>query len=136
MIGFTPPPSPRCLKPLGVEDKRIPDSDMMASSEWSANHGAKNGRLNSKKTGSNRGAWSALRNDRHQWLGVRFGNVVKVTMIATQGRQDYRQWVKTYKLEYSLDGYEYKTYSIKGKPKVSMKATQGIRSSIVTNNKI
>lgn len=93
---------------------------MIASSEWDANHGANNGRLHFQKTGRRTGAWSALRNNRYQWLGVRFDNVVKVTMFATQGRQDYRQWVKTYKLEYSLDGYEYKTYSVKGQPKASM----------------
>ncbi|KAK3700598.1 hypothetical protein QZH41_010513 [Actinostola sp. cb2023] len=115
--GFPIPPSPKCLKALGVESKAIKDSQMSASSEWDSNHGANHGRLHLQNSGSRKGAWSALRNNRHQWLGVDFGKVVKVTMFATQGRHDSSQWVKTYKLEYSLDGYMYDTYSIKGQPK-------------------
>lgn len=92
---------------------------MFASSEWNSNHGANNGRLHFKKTGRKSGSWSALRNNRHQWLGADFTKVVKITMFATQGRADARQWTKSYKLQYSLDGFEYKTYSVRARQVVS-----------------
>ena len=40
-------------------------------------------------------------------LQVNLRKITKVTAIATQGRQDYAQWVKTYKICYGqkLDGY-------------------------------
>lgn len=92
---------------------------MSASSEWSPTHGANNGRLHFQKNGHRTGSWSALRNNKFQWIGVDFNKVVKVTMFATQGREDAKQWVKSYKLQYSLDGFEYTTYSIKGRQIVS-----------------
>jgi len=116
LVGFPLPPSPSCQSPLGIQKGT---AHMFASSEWSSNHGANNGRLLAKKTGSKSGSWSALRNNKYQWLGVDFNKVVKVTMFATQGREDAKQWVKSYKLQYSLDGFEYTTYSIKGRQIVS-----------------
>lgn len=93
---------------------------MLSSSKWDSNKGAGNGRLHFQKKVNRGGAWSALRNNRYQWIGVDFKKVVKVTMFATQGRPDAAQWVKSYKLQYSLDGYEFQVYSIKGKQKVGI----------------
>lgn len=92
---------------------------MSASSQYNIHSTSINGRLHFQKNGHKLGSWIALRNNVYQWIGVDFNKVIKVTMFSTQGRQDYRQWVKSYKLEYSLDGYEYEIYSIKGRPKVS-----------------
>jgi len=35
---------------------------------------------------------------------VDLGETTKVTMVATQGRYDYDQWVKSYKVAYSKYG--------------------------------
>lgn len=56
--------------PLGVSDKRIRDSALSASSLWDRYHAASRGRLHICKLGRFRGAWSARRNIRGQWLQV------------------------------------------------------------------
>lgn len=56
--------------PLGVSDKRIRDSALSASSFWDRYHAASRGRLHICKSGRFRGAWSARRNIRGQWLQV------------------------------------------------------------------
>ena len=50
------------------------------------------------------GAWVAKVSNKGQWLEVDLGETTKVTMVATQGRYDYDQWVKTYKVAYSIYG--------------------------------
>ena len=42
--------------------------------------------------------------DQNQYLQVDFWRNVKITKVATQGRQDYSQWVTHYKLSYAVDG--------------------------------
>ena len=54
--------------------------------------------------GGRTGAWSAKLNNKGQWLEVNLGETTKVTMVATQGRYDYDQWVKSYKVAYSKYG--------------------------------
>ena len=45
---------------------------------------------------------------------------MKFTAIATQGRQDYSQWVTSYSLSYSEDDTKYTIYSVGGHQKVCM----------------
>ena len=45
---------------------------------------------------------------------------MKFTAIATQGRQDFSQWVTSYSLSYSEDGTKYTIYSVGGQQKVCM----------------
>lgn len=93
-----------------------------SSSSYSKAHGPENGRLNFAKARGKTGAWSAATNDENQHLQVDFLRNVKLAKFATQGRQDYRQWVKKYKLAYSLDGLSaFETYQVNGVDKVSMK---------------
>ena len=54
--------------------------------------------------GGKTGAWSAKTNDKSQWIQVDFGEVKRVTQIASQGRSDYAQWVTKYKVFYSIFG--------------------------------
>ena len=56
--------------PLGIEDYKIRDRSLSASSEWNRYHGAQLGRLNTVARGRNKGAWSAKRNNRRQWIMV------------------------------------------------------------------
>ena len=88
-----------------MENYEISDKQISASSQWDVNHAAIQGRLHFKPTGSKQGAWSAGTNDANQWLQIRLGDMdMRVTGIATQGRNAADQWVTTYKLQYSNDG--------------------------------
>ena len=44
---------------------------------------------------------------------------MRVVKIATQGRQDYRQWVTQYYLSYSQDGAHFAEFKINSNRKVS-----------------
>ncbi|EDO48091.1 predicted protein, partial [Nematostella vectensis] len=104
--------SARNSVPLGIEDRKIPRRAITASSSFDRNHGTDRARLNTVKQGSKRGAWSAKRNNRRQWLQVDLGRRTVVTKILTQGRQDLRQWVKTYYVLYSNDGRRFRKYRV------------------------
>jgi len=75
------------------------------------NHNAARARLNIVRQGSLTGSWSARYNNNLQWLQLKLNKVSKITAFATQGRQDYNQWVKSYKLQYSLDGGHFEDYN-------------------------
>ena len=105
--------------PLGVEDRRIPDSALSSSSRWDEYHGPHRCRLNSLRRGRNRGAWSSRANNRAQWLQIDVGSRAILYGMATQGRQDLGQWVKTYKVMYSSDGVRWRWYQVRRRTLVS-----------------
>ena len=108
-----------CSQPLGMESREIPDAQITASSQYDANHGPSNARLNFQAGGGKTGAWSAKTNCVNQWLQVEFGDITKVTEIETQGREDCcNQWVKSYTVSYSNDNNDYKPYRQNGQVKV------------------
>ncbi len=80
---------------LGLEDGRIPDGAMSASSVYNSKRAAKHGRLNLA------GAWGVNSNYPPQWLQIDLGRGTTVTKVATQGRQDADQWVTSYSISYS-----------------------------------
>ena len=94
----------RCSLPLGLEDKRITNGLLSASTYYNAHLAPWHGRLN------HRWSWSARTNNLNQWLQVSFVVIVKVTGIATQGRQDYNQWVTQYIVSYSPDSTNFRFY--------------------------
>ena len=98
--------------PLGLEDGRIANALMSASSYYNNNLGPWNGRLQSRRS------WSAKRNNRNQWLKVDLGAMARITGVATQGRQDRRQWVKTYSVSYSKNGFQWNYYKERARTKV------------------
>lgn len=106
--------------PLGVEDRRIPDSALSSSSRWDGYHGPHQCRLNTQRRGRYRGAWSARANNRHQWLQIDVGCQAVVYGIATQGRQDLGQWVKTYRVMSSRDGVRWRWYRVRRRAVVSI----------------
>ncbi|XP_030849096.1 fibropellin-1 isoform X11 [Strongylocentrotus purpuratus] len=79
--------------PLGLESYAIPDSSMTASTEYSANHGAR----------------SARSSNANQWIQMDLLDRYKIISVATQGRQDSDQWVQSYKLACSTDGTTFHT---------------------------
>jgi len=109
----------RCDMPLGLEDKRVHNKMMRASSYYNYYCGPWNGRLNGRRYGRYGGAWCAKRRDRRQWLQIDFGALAKVYRIASQGRQNSAQWVTSYSLSYSKNGYKFVTYKERGRTKVS-----------------
>ena len=103
-----------------METGAISDAQISASSEWDANHAAKQGRLHFQAVSGKAGSWSAQFNDLNQWLQIDLGNQhAKVTRVATQGRNAYSQWVTKYKLQYSDDGVNFQSYRENGAIKVS-----------------
>ena len=88
----------------------ISDIQITASSQLDGNHSASQARLHFQADGYKVGGWSALTNDRNQWLQVYFGSHTKVTRLATQGIYGYDQWVTKYMLQYSDDGMTFHLY--------------------------
>ena len=80
---------------------------MSASSQYGAKNLAAYGRLNDDR-GDGWCALEATRND--DWLQVDLGTPVDVCAFATQGDIDGNEWVKAFKLSYSSDGANWKTY--------------------------
>ena len=98
-----------------MESGAISDAQLSASSQYNTNSdSASRARLNSKQQWK-RGSWSSLKNDLNQWIQVDLGSYTKVTRVATQGNS-YRstQWVKKYKIQYSVDGLVFQFYEEPG----------------------
>ena len=107
-----------CNTPLGLQNGRLPNSRITSSSEYNVYHAARLGRLGLHKRGRYVGAWCARHNNRNQWIKVDFGGTMKITKIATQGRQDAAQWVTYYRVSSSLDGVHWQVYRFKNNDKV------------------
>ena len=107
-----------CNTPLGLQNGRLRNSRITASSEYNVYTAARLGRLGLHKRGRYVGAWCARHNNKNQWFKVDFGRTMKITKIATQGRQDAAQWVTYYKVSSSLDGVHWQVYRFKNSDKV------------------
>ncbi len=101
-----------------MENGEIYDSQISASSEWAANYGVINSRLNFQAQGRRQGAWFARHNDRNQWLQVNFNLQTTITEILTQGCSNWYLWVKSYTVSYSNDGLNFFAYRVNGVVKV------------------
>ena len=81
------------MEALGMEDRRIPDSAINASSFLHGDLRPSLVRLNSRYS------WMAAYNDTKPWLQIDLGRDAVIKKIATQGRPgNYSMWVKTYTL--------------------------------------
>ena len=109
-----------CNKPLGLQNRRLPDSRITASSEWNHFHAARLGRLGQVKHGRFVGAWCARHNNHLQWFKCDFGRPMKITKVATQGRQDTNQWVTSFYLSSSQDNVHWEMYKFRSAYKVMM----------------
>lgn len=105
-----------------MEKGGIKDAQITASSDYSVQHAAKFGRLNFKASTKKQGGWSAGYTAANQWIQVDLRKYTVVKGIATQGRNDYSQWVTKYKLQYSDDGVNFHYYgqSDQSPPKVRL----------------
>ena len=59
--------------------------------------------------GGKTGGWSARTNDQSQYIQVDFGEVDRITQIASQGRSDAAQWVTKFRVSYSRFGKDFKS---------------------------
>ena len=94
-----------------MKSGKIPDSAITATTSYSQYYGPERARLDTVKSGSFNGAWIPKTRDMGQWIQVDLGNITKITRIATQGRQDAAQWVKSYSITYSLEGGPFLPYN-------------------------
>lgn len=104
-LEFLPPLLPGCLSPQGMQDGRIHDSAITASSYYRSRSAPPRARLHmalpdSFVTGGYTGGWCQYPSSRYQWLQVDFGHVASIGKIATQGKQEFDFWVTKYFLSY------------------------------------
>ncbi|XP_020899992.1 EGF-like repeat and discoidin I-like domain-containing protein 3 [Exaiptasia diaphana] len=102
-----------CKSPLGMEDGRIKDEQINASSYTGSQiHAARNGRLNKQRDSKGIGGWAAGRSMIGEFIQIDLGSTNVITMVATQGRNSTRflQYVTLYSLSYSNDGNNWKEY--------------------------
>ncbi|XP_038047500.1 lactadherin-like [Patiria miniata] len=90
--------------PLGMEDGRIPDESITASSVWKnqADHGPLKARLYTQEYAA---AWCYGGYEDSPWIQVDFNGTATITGLITQGRGDseYDQRVTEYQVSYSDD---------------------------------
>ncbi|BFZ06336.1 hypothetical protein BsWGS_09375 [Bradybaena similaris] len=90
---------------VGLEDGRIPDSALTAST-FNVKRMPPEGRV-----GRSAGAWSPSIQNAFQWLQVDMGKQYIVTQILTQGRQGSDEYVREYFLEFSDDSKTWRRYT-------------------------
>ena len=93
-----------CTSPVGMQNGRIKNRAITASSYHNHFHAPWLARLHRRKHGRFVGSWAARHNNHHQFLQVDLGRTMKITGINTQGRYDASQWVTAYYVLYSSDG--------------------------------
>ena len=99
------------IAPLG-------NSALTGSSAFDSNHSFENSRLNTVAANGKKGAWSAGQNTIDEFIQADLGSEVKLVRVATQGREDYDQWVTSYHVAYSSDGTDYTFIMHKGQKKL------------------
>ncbi|GAB1285630.1 Coagulation factor V [Apodemus speciosus] len=102
----------RCSTPLGLEDGRIQNKQISASSfkkSWWGDWEPSLARLNAQGRVN---AWQAKANNNKQWLQVDLLKIKKVTAIITQGCKSLssEMYVKSYSIQYSDQGVTWKPY--------------------------
>ncbi|EDO42679.1 predicted protein, partial [Nematostella vectensis] len=99
---------------LGMEDRRILDSQITGSSSLSYYWAPAAGRLrNSFKFDVTFGCWRPASAQVDEYLQVDLLAVKNISKVATQGQPyllDMTHWVTRYALSYSLDGVTWTTY--------------------------
>uniref|UniRef100_A0A8C7X9U0 Discoidin domain-containing receptor 2 n=1 Tax=Oryzias sinensis TaxID=183150 RepID=A0A8C7X9U0_9TELE len=105
--------SGHCRFPLGMEDGRVKDKDITASSKWYETTGPQFARLN-REEGD--GAWcpeGQLQHSDSQYLQVDLSVLTFLTLVGTQGRYARglgKEFARAYRLNYSRDGLTWKAW--------------------------
>ena len=106
------------MQSMGMQSGQLPDAQITSYTETNAAWRAANGRLYFEKVLNREGAWRAGANDVHQWFQVDFGGWAKIVRVATQGRHDGNEWVKSYTLSFGYDGVFFEPYKQSGRTAV------------------
>ena len=102
-----------------MEDGRIPDSRISASSMANEINAPYLARLLFQGGGGKRGGWRSIRLDNKAWIQVDLGKTMMVSHIQTQGHFNFDQWAKKFTVSYSYNGKSYEDYKdLGGQPKV------------------
>lgn len=99
-----------CRYALGLEDGRIKDEALSASSQWHFTTGPQYARLN-RDEGD--GAWCPQEASDSQYLQVDLGRLTFLTVVGTQGRyaqSSGNEFARAYRLNYSRDGLEWRSW--------------------------
>ena len=112
-----------------MESGAISDNQISASSQQDDNYAPQRGRLNMKIRGVKQGGWIPLKTDLNPWLQVNLGSYMRVTRVATQGRDGFDQWVTKYTLRYSMDEASFQFY--KERRENSAKVRSGYHNCLV-----
>ena len=99
-----------------MEDDRILNSQITASSIFKGGYEAWRGRLN-YNTGT--GGWAAKYAANGEWVQVDLLKFHIISKVATQGRT-YDQWITKYYLKYSQDGVNWESYKYGNNVKVQI----------------
>ena len=86
-----------------MEDGRITDWQVTASSELSSKSLAANARLNHGKQFNRLGAWIAANNTASEWIQVDLVFPSWISGVMIQGREDFPQWVSKFKVSFTQD---------------------------------
>ena len=101
-----------CDTALGIEHvNQIPDSAIVASSQYNTYHGPERARLRLVTQGSFIGGWSPKSSNTGEWIEFDRAENTKVTEIVTQGRDNADWWVTSYWLSFRVEGGSYEPYN-------------------------
>ncbi|XP_073474544.1 lactadherin isoform X1 [Aquarana catesbeiana] len=114
----------RCANALGMEGGAIADAQITSSSLYHGFLGLQRwgpnlARLNNKGMVN---AWTANSYDKHPWIQVNLLRQLQVSGIITQGasRMGKAEYMKEFKVEYSVDGQDFTFYKSVGQDKVQI----------------
>ena len=98
-----------------MESGAIADEQISASTEFGPSYAAKYGRLHLERKPGSVGSWSSFILDTNQWLQIDLADDrTSISRVATQGGNQYNQFVTKYRLQYSEDGVTFHYYSEQG----------------------
>ena len=102
-----------------MEDGRIPNSRISASTMANDKNAPYHARLYYKGGGGKKGGWASKKDAKDNWIQVDLGKTMMLSHIQTQGHFNYDIWTKTFTVSYSYDGKSYEDYKdLDGQPKV------------------
>ncbi|TNN81898.1 Coagulation factor VIII [Liparis tanakae] len=98
-----------CSLPLGLKDRRIPDSNISASSFYSSMLRSWSPKLARLYQEGSANAWRPKNNNPHEWLQVDLGKVSRITGIITQGARSLmtQMMVTEFSVTISHDGHSW-----------------------------
>lgn len=116
-----------------MEDGTIADEQIDASSVYNNSplYAGNRGRLHNDQGASSFVGWMSGTRNVGQWLQVdMLTQYTRITGVATQGRRNGKQWVKTYRLQFSNNGMEFQYYRERGQngSKVRQTISKGEKS--------